>query len=147
MKKIILILLCLGVVVGCKSTVTTPEGGSAEYSTAEGVMRSTLAGAMPEVVAATNATLTDLELVAIDSTVDKLKGKITARMAVGTKVTINLEAVDFAEHLDQDQGRDLRRPLDLAADPAKHRKENGEIVRISDFGFRNFGILPPALNG
>jgi hypothetical protein len=95
MKKIILILLCLGVVVGCKSTVTTPEGGSAEYSTAEGVMRSTLAGAMPEVVAATNATLTDLELVAIDSTVDKLKGKITARMAVGTKVTINLEAVDF----------------------------------------------------
>ena len=95
MKKIILILLCLGVVVGCKSTVTTPEGGSAEYSTAEGVMRSTLAGAMPEVVAATNDTLTDLELVAIDSTVDKLKGKITARMAVGTKVTINLEAVDF----------------------------------------------------
>ena len=96
MKKIILILLCLGVVVGCKSTVTTPEGGSAEYSTAEGVMRSTLAGAMPEVVAATNDTLTDLELVAIDSTVDKLKGKITARMAVGTKVTINLEAVDFS---------------------------------------------------
>ncbi len=96
MKKIVLILLCLGVVVGCKSTVTTPEGGTAEYSTAEGVMRSTLAGAMPEVVAATNATLTDLELVAIDSTVDKLKGKITARMAVGTKVTINLEAVDFA---------------------------------------------------
>jgi len=95
MKKIILILLCLGVVVGCKSTVTTPEGGSAEYSTAEAVMRSTLPGAMPEVVAATNATLTDLELVAIDSTVDKLKGKITARMAVGTKVTINLEAVDF----------------------------------------------------
>ncbi len=95
MKKIILILLCLGVVVGCKSTVTTPEGATAQYSTAEGVMRSTLPGAMPEVVAATNATLTDLELVAIDSTVDKLKGKITARMAVGTKVTINLEAVDF----------------------------------------------------
>ena len=96
MKKIFLVLLCLSVVVGCKSTVTTTEGASAQYSTAEGVLRSTLPGAMPEVVNATNATLTDLELVAIDSTVDKLKGKITARMAVGTKVTINLEAVDFA---------------------------------------------------
>jgi len=95
MKKIFLILLCLGVVVGCKSTVTTPEGGTAQYSTAEGVMRSTLAGDMPNVVDATTATLTDLELVGVDSTVDKLKGKITARMAVGTKVTINLEAVDF----------------------------------------------------
>ncbi len=96
MKKIFLILLCLGVVVGCKSTVTTPEGASAQYSTAEGVLRSSLPGTMPDVVNATNATLTDLELVAIDSTVDKLKGKITARLAVGTKVTINLEAVDFA---------------------------------------------------
>ncbi len=96
MKKIFLILLCLGVVAGCKSTVTTSEGASAQYSTAEGVLRSSLPGAMPEVVNATNATLTDLELVAIDSTVDKLKGKITARMAVGTKVTINLEALDFA---------------------------------------------------
>ena len=75
--------------------MTTPEGATAQYSTAEGVMRSTLPGAMPDVVNATNATLTDLDLVAIDSTVDKLKGKITARMAVGTKVTINLEAVDF----------------------------------------------------
>jgi hypothetical protein len=47
------------------------------------------------VVNATNATLEDLELVGVDSTVDKLKGKITARMAVGTKVSINLESVDF----------------------------------------------------
>ena len=96
MKKIFLVVLCLGLLVGCKSTVTTPEGSAAEYSKAEGVLRSTLPGAMPDVVNATNATLTDLALVGIDSTVDKLKGKITARLAVGTKVTINLEAVDFA---------------------------------------------------
>jgi hypothetical protein len=95
MKKAFLVMMCLGLVVSCKSTVTTPEGATAEYSTAEGVLRSTLAGEMPEVVNATNATLTDLELVGVESTVDKLKGKITARMAVGTKVTINLEAVDF----------------------------------------------------
>ena len=49
---------------------------------------------MPEVVNAPTATLEDLELVGVDSTVDRLKGKITARMAVGTKVGINLETVD-----------------------------------------------------
>jgi hypothetical protein len=95
MKKTLLVLVCLGLLVGCKTAVTTPEGTDATYSKAEGVLRSTLPGSMPDVVNATNTTLTDLELVGIDSTVDKLKGKITARMAVGTKVTINLEAIDF----------------------------------------------------
>jgi PBP1b-binding outer membrane lipoprotein LpoB len=96
MKKTMIVLVCAGLfLVGCKTAVTTPEGTDAVYSKAEGVLRSTLAGSMPDVVNATNTTLTDLELVGIDSTVDKLKGKITARMAVGTKVTINLEAIDF----------------------------------------------------
>ena len=100
MKKTLLVLVCVGlVVIGCKTTVTTPEGTDAIYSKAEGALRSVLRGSMPEVVNATNATLTDLELVGIDSTVDKLKGRITARMAVGTKVTINLEAADFESTL------------------------------------------------
>jgi hypothetical protein len=73
--------------------VVTPEGTSASYSKAEGVLRSTLEGSVPEVVNATNATLEDLELTAVENTVDKLKGKITARMAVGTKVSISLEAI------------------------------------------------------
>jgi hypothetical protein len=81
--------------MGCKSAVVTPEGTSASYSKAEGVLRSTLEGSVPDVVNATNATLDDLELTGVDSQVDKLKGKITARMAVGTRVSINLEAVDF----------------------------------------------------
>jgi len=95
MKKIVIVMVCLGVLVGCKTTVVTPEGTEAVYSKAEGLLRSTLEGSMPEVVNATTATLEDLELVGVDSTVDKLKGKITARMAVGTKVSINLEAIDF----------------------------------------------------
>ena len=95
MKKMMIVMVCLGLLVGCKSVVVTPEGTEAVYSKAEGMLRSTLEGDMPEVVNATNATLEDLELVGVDSTVDKLKGKITARMAVGTKVTINLESVDF----------------------------------------------------
>jgi hypothetical protein len=93
MKKTAIVVLCLGVLLGCKSAVVTPEGTEATYSKAEGVLRSTLDGTVPEVVNATNATLEDLELTAVENTVDKLKGKITARMAVGTKVGINLEAV------------------------------------------------------
>ena len=86
MKKLMIVMVCVGLLVGCKSAVVTPEGTEAVYSKAEGVLRSTLEGSMPEVVNATSATLEDLELVGVDSTVDKLKG---------TKVTINLEAVDF----------------------------------------------------
>jgi PBP1b-binding outer membrane lipoprotein LpoB len=94
MKKLMIVMMCIGLLVGCKSTVTTPEGNPATYSKAEGLLRSTLEGSVPDVVNATNATLDDLELTGIDSTVDKLKGKITARMAVGTKVSISLEAID-----------------------------------------------------
>lgn len=95
MKKLLLILLGVWVVAGCSSAVVTPEGTEASYSWVEGALVSVLAAPMPEVVNATTATLDDLELVAVDSTVDRLKGKITARMAVGTKVSIGLEAVDF----------------------------------------------------
>jgi len=95
MKKILIVVACFGVLLGCKSSVVTPEGTEATFSTAEGLLRSTLGASMPDVVNATTATLKDLELVGVDSTVDQLKGRITARMAVGRKVTINLQAVDF----------------------------------------------------
>jgi len=95
MKKLMIVLVCVGLLMGCRSAVLTPEGTEATYSKAEGVLRSTLEASVTDVVNATNATLEDLELVGVDSTVDRLKGKITARLAVGTKVSINLEAVDF----------------------------------------------------
>ena len=93
MKKILVALMCVGVLVGCKSSVVTPDGTDVSYRKGEGVLLADLKGTMPEVTSATLATLEDLELVGIDSTVDKLQGKITARMAVGTKVTINLKGV------------------------------------------------------
>ena len=93
MKKILLVIVCVGLLVGCKSSVVTPDGTDVSYRKGEGVLRADLEGTMPEVTSATLATLEDLELVGIDSTVDKLQGKITARMAVGTKVTINLKGV------------------------------------------------------
>jgi len=95
MKKILAVAVCVGMLIGCKTSVVTPDGTEASYSKAEGVLRAAIGGSMPDVVKATNDTLEDLELVGIDNTVDKLKGRITARMAVGTKVTINLEAIDF----------------------------------------------------
>lgn len=95
MKKTLFMLACVAMLVGCRSTVVTPEGTEAQYRRAERTLIAVLSGAMPEVVEATTATLKDLELVGVESTVDKLKGNITARMAVGTKVTIHLEAVDF----------------------------------------------------
>jgi hypothetical protein len=94
MKKILFVMVCVGLLIGCKSSVVTPDGTEVSYRKGEGVLRAVLGGSMPEVVNATNATLEDLELVGIDRTVDKLKGKITARMAVGTKVTINLKSMD-----------------------------------------------------
>jgi len=86
--------MCVGVLVGCKSSVVTPDGTEVSYRKGEGVLRAVLGGSMPEVTASAIATLEDLELVGVDRTVDKLKGKITARMAVGTKVTINLKSMD-----------------------------------------------------
>jgi len=93
MKKILLVMVCVGLIVGCKSSVVTPDGTEVSYRKGEGVMRAVLAGSMPKVTNATIATLEDLELVGVDSTVDQLKGRITARMAVGTRVTINLTSV------------------------------------------------------
>jgi len=91
MKKILFVMVSVALLVGCKSSVVTPDGTDVSYRKGEGVMRAVLKGTMPEVTSATLATLEDLELVGIDSTVDKLEGKITARMAVGTKVTVNLK--------------------------------------------------------
>jgi len=93
MKKMLIFMACVGLLVGCKSTVVAPDGTEAQYSPAEGALRAVLQGSMSEVIEATKATLEDLELVGIDSNVDQLKGKITARMAVGTKVSVNLEAI------------------------------------------------------
>jgi hypothetical protein len=95
MKKTLVVLLFVVAIAACKTAVVTPEGTEAGWSTAEGVLRAQLGASMTDVVNATTATLTDLELVGIDSTVDQLKGKITARLAVGTKVKIHLESTGF----------------------------------------------------
>jgi hypothetical protein len=94
MKKTLIVVACLLVLVGCKTAVETPSGTPAQYNKVDRELRAVLQAGMPEVANATSETLDDLELVAIDSTVDRLKGRITAQMAVGTKVFINLQAAD-----------------------------------------------------
>lgn len=94
MKKTVILVACLVAAAGCTTAVETPAGTEAQYNKVERELRTVLQADIPEVANATQETLDDLELVAIQSTVDRLKGRITAQMAVGTKVFINLRAID-----------------------------------------------------
>ena len=66
MKKILLMMVCLGLLVGCKSSVVTPDGTEVSYRRGEGVMRAVLGGSMPQVTDATLATLEDLDFEIVD---------------------------------------------------------------------------------
>ncbi len=79
---------------GCAVAAVGAAAG-ATYAWVNGELKSTLNAPLPEVVTASKAALTDLELVGIETRTDKLKGKITARMADGTRVVIQLKAIDF----------------------------------------------------
>jgi len=78
-------------VAGCASTGS--DNGSYEYLS--GKLKDTLGAAVPEAEAATRAALQELDLVGVDGFKDKLKAKVTARMADGAKVQISLKAIDF----------------------------------------------------
>ncbi len=92
-----LVIFCLVLVVplsGCAVAVVA-AGAGAGYVWVNGMLQETLSAPLPRVETATRAALQDLELVAIHGRADKLKGKIKAHMADGTKVVIWLKAVDF----------------------------------------------------
>ncbi len=80
---------------GCSSTVVTPEGSAAQYRWARGDVTGTLPAALPQVEAATRKAFVELNLVGVDGAVEGLKGELTARTAVGTKVRVKLQALDF----------------------------------------------------
>jgi hypothetical protein len=80
---------------GCSSTVVTPDGSSAQYRWARGDVTGTLPAPLPEVEAATRTAFEELNLVGVDGGVRGLKGELTARTGVGTKVRVKLEALDF----------------------------------------------------
>ena len=96
MRNVLLTLSLVATIVlsGCAVAVVA-AGAGAGYVWVSGMLQETLSAPLPRVERATRAALKDLELVGIHGRADKLKGKIKARMADGTKVVIWLKAVDF----------------------------------------------------
>jgi hypothetical protein len=91
------ILLCAVIlsVSGCSSTVPGPAGADATFRWVKGELTSAMPASLPSVEQATRASFEELNLVGVDGAVDGLKGVLTARMAVGTKVRVRLVAIDF----------------------------------------------------
>ena len=92
----VLLLLPVLALSGCAAVVV---GGAAAagagYLWFNGNLEHTLDSALPKVEVATRQALEGLDLVGIETRADKLKGRVTARMADGTKVTVKLKAMDF----------------------------------------------------
>lgn len=86
----VMVLVC-----GCASTVDPGEEGSGTYSWQQRELRGNFAGSLLDVAAAAERAIVDLRLIAVDQTVDGLKGKVTATTADGTSVRIKLKATDF----------------------------------------------------
>jgi hypothetical protein len=86
----VMVLVC-----GCASTVDPGEEGSGTYSWQQRELRGNFAGSLLDVAAAAERAIVDLRLIAVDQTVDGLKGRVTATTADGTSVRIKLKAMDF----------------------------------------------------
>lgn len=95
MKAAVVWIVVAVALAGCSSTVVTPEGSTARYRWARGDVTGTLPAALPEVEAATRTAFDEIGLVGVVGGVEGLKGELTARTAVGTKVRVKLEALDF----------------------------------------------------
>ena len=91
-----LLAVCVMVLIcGCASTVDPGEEGSGTYSWQQRELRGNFAGSLLDVAAAAERAFEDLRLIAVDQTVDGLKGRVTATTADGTSVRIKLKAMDF----------------------------------------------------
>lgn len=94
MRTIALVLLLSVTVSGCVAVVAG-AGAAATYVWVRGNLETTFQHPLTAVEAATRTALEELDLVAIDGAVDGLKGKLSARMADGTKVSVRLKALDL----------------------------------------------------
>ncbi len=85
----------LVLILGCASTVDPGDEGSGTYSWQQRELRGNFAGSLLDVAGAAERAFVDLRLVAVDQTVDGLKGRVTASTADGTSVRIKLKAMEF----------------------------------------------------
>jgi hypothetical protein len=91
MRSAVIVAFVALLASGCAST--GEDGVSFQFIS--GTLSTELAAGVPEAEAATRAALAELNLVGIDGVVDGLRARINARMATGTKVRVNLRALDF----------------------------------------------------
>ncbi len=90
-SSLLVFVVCI---LGCTSTFKGVEADPG-FEFLRGQLRGTLDAPLPKVETAVKAAMEDLDFVGIDVVSDKLKGEVTARMADGTKVKVEIEAVDF----------------------------------------------------
>jgi len=93
--NLLMVVGLLVLIVGCASTVDPGDEGSGTYSWQQRELHGNFAGSLLDVAAAAERAFVDLRLVAVDQTVDGLKGRVTATTADGTSVRIKLKAMEF----------------------------------------------------
>ena len=95
--RILPLLLAVSLLFGCASTAADGAVGAVNWTWYRARLEAVLVEPLPEVEKAAAAALAGLDFVAVDSVTDKLKGEVTARMADGTRVRVNLKSLDLAE--------------------------------------------------
>jgi len=96
MKKAIAVAFCALCLSGCAAAVVGGAVGvAAGFVYVKGSLRDVLDAPLPEAHEAARAAAVELDLTAVDGSVEGLKGTLRARMADGRRVWIHLEAVDF----------------------------------------------------
>lgn len=81
---------------GC-TAVLVGGGAAATYAWVSGWLEATFDEPLPKLERASREALEELNFVAIQGSVDKLEGSVTAQMASGKKVRIKLKAIDFEQ--------------------------------------------------
>jgi hypothetical protein len=87
------LLACLAILAGCSSTPVVGDAGAgagAEYRWLTGELEASFPDQLDRLTAATLRAFDELGLVAVDNAVYGPEGKITGRMADGTKVRVKL---------------------------------------------------------
>jgi hypothetical protein len=94
MTSVLMVCVVAFVAVGCKSLFSgVPVADDAMYR--RGVLRGVVDAPLPEVEAATEAAMQELDFVAIEPETGGLEAAVKARMADGTRVRVRMEALDF----------------------------------------------------
>ena len=92
MRTASITLIVLALVAGCSSSGRRADQSLTEFKWLQGELKTALPHPLPEVEPATRAAFDELRLVGVDGAVDSFKGRLTARMADGTKVRVKLQA-------------------------------------------------------